>query len=696
MRDISKLLKPKKIAVIGASEKDGFGGDTCRTILSYTKDLSKVYFINPKRDEIFGQKCYHTVAELPTDIDLAIICTPQSIVESLLKEAAQKGCKGAVVFASNYGETGPAGKEREASLCKICDELGIALMGPNCAGFANYIDDVYSFAFLTEKRERCGNIGMVSQSGQVCLSGLDSPGMKFSYLISSGNSAHLRVEEYMSFLVDDEDTKVVCCYIEGVVHTDIFVDALKRAALKRKPVIILKSGRSNKAAMLAASHTGSLSGSDKAFDAAIEKYNAIRVDDLQELLATAQLFSVMKEYPTKPVYASLNVSGGESGITADAAFINDIELADFSDETLAKLKEIMPEYATASNPLDMTATLAYDPEKMAQAIKIISADQSVGALIIGYTIPLDIIDTTPQKMVEGVELALKENVKPLIWMPFVEHTKNPELHDKLLSLNVPITPATLYGYKVLQNLNKFISYNPEDHRLEFKSPKFAGESIQSFSEFGSLTLLEEAGIDVGKMFLVESEDELEKACKELGFPVVLKIDSPDILHKSDVGGVKLNLKTIEDAKNAYHQILENAKKHCPHARDVRILVKEMSPAGMEMIVGVNNDDQFGPIIMIGLGGIFVEVFKDVQLAPAPLNKNEAIKMIERLKGYKLLNGYRGGKVADIDACADFVVKISEYAYANVNKLKELDVNPLFVYENGQGVCPADGLIVFKQ
>lgn len=693
--NFNKLLKPKFVAIVGASEKNGFGGDTCRVILEYTKDLSRIYFVNPKRDSVFGRKCYRTIEEIPTSIDLVIICTPKSTVEAIIEEAAAKGCGGAVVFASGYGETGAEGKKEELHLVELCKKHNIALMGPNCAGFSNYINDTFSFAFLMEKRERKGNIGLVSQSGQICLSGLDSNSMMFSYIISSGNSSGTTMEEYIDFLVDDEDTKVVAAYVEGIKYTEIFVNALKKAAKKRKPVIILKTGRSQIASKLAASHTGSLSGSDKAIDALCEKFGVIRVDDIQELFGTASMFSKLSELPKTSKFGCVTVSGGEAGVMADVAHLNGVEYADISEETKAKLKAIMPSYAVPNNPLDMTATLAYDPDKFAAGMKAIMEEESVGAVLVGWTILPEIYDTATIYLTEGIEkVAAEPWAKPIIMVPFVEHTRNKVYVDKLTDVGVPILPSSMYAFKILNNLNNFINYDFNMKNTNIAVPKEnRTKKAEALSEYNSKILLKEAGLKMDKQAIASTEEELLSTLKEFEYPLVLKIESPDILHKSDVGGVKLNIKSEQEALENFNIIMKNAKENCPNAKLNGVLVSTMRKKGVEVIIGLNNDDQFGPMIMIGLGGVFVEIFKDVKLYPAPIFIEEAYEMIKSLKGYKLLTGYRGSASCDIKALAETIVKISEFAYKNCDTIKELDINPIFVYEEGQGVEVIDALIV---
>lgn len=698
--NLNKLLKPTSVAVIGASEKEGFGGDVCRNILSYVEDRSHVYFIHPKRDSVFGVPCYKSISDVPENVDLMVICTSQKTVIPLLQEGAKKGVGGAVVFASGYGEVGTAeGKQNEAELIAAAKELDIAVMGPNCAGFVNYIDNVQAFAFISAKRDRKGSVGVVSQSGQLCLSMMDDPGMRFSYNISAGNGKIVQMEDYMDFLVDDEDTKVVSIYIEGVKNADKFAAVLKKAAEKRKPVVILKAGRSAKGGAIAASHTGSLSGSDASFDAVLKKFGAIRVDDLEELIAMSLMLSTMKRMPEKATFASMNLSGGETGICADVGSLNGIEYPDFTEETLKKLKEQLPSYASPNNPLDMTASLSYDADLYAGALRTVMDDPNIGMVLIGYTLLLEIADPCIHYMYKGIEKVVQEkggNCKPIAMIPFAENTRNPEYQEKLFQIGVPVLPPPVYAFKLLRHLADFIAYEPETKTLELAVGHPESQETQALSEHESKQELKTYGVPVPDEVIVTSKEEAAQFAKDHPGPLVMKIESADILHKSDVGGVKLNVCGPEAAEKAYEEIMESVTAKRPDAHINGILTVPMLDAGVEIIIGVNNDPQFGPMIMVGMGGVFVEVFKDVALYPAPLKEEEALEMLKSLKSFKLLNGYRGTEKCDIKALCQTIVAISNYAQANKDVLKELDINPLFVYPEGKGVGVADALIVKRK
>lgn len=696
--DLKKLLRPQSVALVGASEKEGFGGDTIRTILTYKdkNDLGRIYFINPKRDEVFGIPCYKSLSDIDDTIDLLIIATPQATVIPLLEEGAKKGVGGAVIYASGYGETGTEeGKNNEKELMETAKRLDIAIMGPNCAGFINYIDQVYSYAFIAAKRDRKGSVGVVSQSGQLCLSMMEDPGMRFSYIISAGNAKIVQMEDYMEFLLEDDDTKVIALYIEGVKNPGKFVEVLKKAAQKKKPVVLLKVGKSAKSQAIAASHTGSLTGSDKSFDAVLKKFGAIRVDDLEELIAMSMLLSTLHVMPKKATFSSASLSGGETSIIADTAYGNGIEFPDFEPATLEKLRNILPSYATPNNPLDMTATPSYDADMFCEVMKTIASDPNVGMILIGYTLLYEIADPCIHYMYQGLEKAMKEGLdKPVAMLPFAENTRNPEYQEKLFKIGVPVLPPPVYAFKLLKYLSDYVEYFNEERTLELAIPEKKAENAIALSEFDSKKVLAEFGVPVGEEIITTSEDEAAAFAEKTGLAYAMKIESADILHKSDVGGVKLNIKGGDAAREAFKEIMANAKKHKPDARINGILMAPMMKKSAEMIIGVNNDPQFGPMIMVGMGGVFVEVFKDVALYPAPMTKSEALAMLKGLKSFKLLNGYRGSEPCDIDMLCDTVVAIGNFAAANKDKLKELDINPLFVYPEGVGV--ADALVVMER
>lgn len=694
--NITKLLAPRSVAIIGASEKEGFGGDTCRNVISYA-DKEKVYFINPNRSTVFGKTCYPSLSEIPTEIDLVVLCTPQKTIEPLLREAAAVGVKAAVVYASGYSETGTEeGRKAEEDLKQLCKELDILLMGPNCAGFMNYIDEVTAFAFISQERDRKGSVGLVSQSGQLCLSFMDHPAMRFSYAISAGNCSVVTMEDYLHYLVDDEQTKVIGIYLEGVTQPDKFSQALKKAAEKRKPVVVLKTGRSEKGRLVAASHTGSLSGADAMYDGIFKKFGVIRVNDAEELLATTQLFATLPYIPKNTGFASINLSGGETGICADMGELHGIVYPDFQEDTLSRLSQLLPSYASPANPLDTTATISYDADIYAQVLQAVMDDPGIDLVIIGYTLLHEIADPCIHYMAKGIEQVVENGrAKPLVMLPFFENTRNPEYESKLAQAGVPVLPPPAYGFTAINHLKGFIEYKPENHTLKLAIPEAEQTTHRrTLSEYESCKVLVDYNIPTPKGNIARDQDEAVKIAREVGFPVVMKIASADIAHKSDIGGVALGLSDEAEVRATFDRLLANGKKYFPEAKVDGVFVQQMLSPGLEVIIGVNNDPQFGPAVLVGLGGVFVEIFKDTALLPAPLTKLEALQMIQSLKAL-LFTGYRGNKELDIDALAEVIAQVSLLAQDQKDTLAELDINPVFVYEKGQGVCAADGLIVMK-
>lgn len=695
--DISKLLRPRAVAVVGASEKSGFGGDTCRNILENQADTSHVYPVNPKKETVFGKKCYPTLADLPEEIDLVILCTSQKTIVDFLKQAKAKGAGAAVVYASGYSEVGTAeGKAFEKELVDAAKALDMVVMGPNCAGYINFGDDIFSFAFIGDYKGKKGNIGFVSQSGQFCIDMMKSAEMKYSFAISAGNSAMVQMEDYLNFLIEDSNTKVIALYLEGVKNPHKFEACLQKAMEKKKPVVILKAGRSPKGQATAASHTGSMAGSDKTYDAVFEKFGVIRADDMQDLRSTSSLLATLRVLPKKPAFSAMCLSGGETAVSADTGFLHGIEYPDFSEVTLKKLNDMLPDFATPRNPLDMTAALCYDADAFASGITTVMSDPSIEMGLVGLTIS-DKVTVSNDIMFEGIRRAFEQIPdKPLAVMSFMEAARNKELVERFQNAGIPVLPTTKYGFRALQHLQDFISHDTIKREARLAIPEAHSANTRALSEYESKKLLADNGVPVDLGYIAKTKAEVKEYAEKIGYPLVMKVESNDILHKSDVGGVMLNIKSLEQAEEAYDKILANAAQHAPNAKINGILMQKMLKAGTEMIIGLNSDPQFGPMLLVGMGGVFVEVFKDAALYPVPLNHDEALHMLQSLKSFKLLNGYRGNPPADIEALTDMMVKISDFAYRKKDTLKELDMNPLFVYPKGEGVAIADALAVMYE
>ena len=628
---------------------------------------------------------------------MVILCTSQKTIVDFLKQAKAKGAGAAVVYASGYSEVGTAeGKAFEKELVDAAKALDMVVMGPNCAGYINFGDDIFSFAFIGDYKGKKGNIGFVSQSGQFCIDMMKSAEMKYSFAISAGNSAMVQMEDYLNFLIDDSNTKVIALYLEGVKNPHKFEACLQKAMEKKKPVVILKAGRSPKGQATAASHTGSMAGSDKTYDAVFEKFGVIRADDMQDLRSTASLLATLRVLPKKPAFSAMCLSGGETAVSADTGFLHGIEYPDFSEATLKKLNDMLPDFATPRNPLDMTAALCYDADAFASGITTVMSDPSIEMGLVGLTIS-DKVTVSNDIMFEGIRRAFEQIPdKPLAVMSFMEAARNKELVERFQNAGIPVLPTTKYGFRALQHLQDFISHDTIKREARLAIPEAHSANTRALSEYESKKLLADNGVPVDLGYIAKTKAEVKEYAEKIGYPLVMKVESNDILHKSDVGGVMLNIKSLEQAEEAYDKILANAAQHAPNAKINGILMQKMLKAGTEMIIGLNSDPQFGPMLLVGMGGVFVEVFKDAALYPVPLNHDEALHMLQSLKSFKLLNGYRGNPPADIEALTDMMVKISDFAYRKKDTLKELDMNPLFVYPKGEGVAIADALAVMYE
>ncbi|MGL4484114.1 MAG: acetate--CoA ligase family protein, partial [Anaerovoracaceae bacterium] len=430
-------------------------------------------------------------------------------------------------------------------------------------------------------------------------------------------------------------------------------------------------------------------GADKVYDALFKKFGVIRVYDLEELMSTAQAFAVLKKLPQSEGVSTISLSGGETGICADQGEKTGIIFPDFEKETLDKLNEMLPSYATPNNPLDSTASLSYNIEKFAGVCKAVMEDKNVGIVGIGYTLLQEIADNAIYYMSEALEIVMKEPwAKPCVMIPFAENTRNKEYVEKLETMGVPVLPTSGYSFKIIKNIVDFSNYKIEDHNLDMVMPNKELQSAENCdssiacTETESKDIISKIGIDCGKYKVATTKEEAKEIFKDFGQKVVAKVDSRDILHKSDVGCVILNIDTEDAAEEAFERIVHNAKSNCPTASIDGVQICQQAKMGTEMILGISNDPSFGPCVLVGLGGIFVEIFKDTALSLAPISREEARKMLTSLKGYKMLDGYRGKENCDIDAMINAIVNVSEMAKDKVNEIKELDINPIFLYEKG--------------
>lgn len=700
MKNMDALMKPRSIAIIGVTDKKGTYGCRAAQNIINSSIGEHVYYVNPKRDELFGRKCYHSVSDLPEAVDCAILCVPKGAVCSCLEEAGAIGVKAAVVYASGFNEEQTEeGFALERELKAVAAKYGMEVAGPNTAGLCNKIDNISlivgnaNFRYPPLK----SGIAIAGQSGFIAGNLNQRLGDCLSYAVGSGNGSVTCLEDYLNYFVEDEHVNSVGIYLEGVKDAAKFERFLREAALCRKPVVILKSGKSEKGAHAAASHTGNLAGSSAAYESVFKKFGVISVDTLEEFVSTAKIFSVLgSNLPRSGKISAINFSGGENTICADICERVGVEFATWNDATVLGVKALLPSFATVANPLDATTDMFSDSEKLRTLLCLLEGDENVGAIVLGSEMneELEAKDRTILSVIRELKSRPEGYHKPVFLIPSLERQRNTAAVGELLNLGVPLLSTGEIGYRSVANVCNFISYDPSAHTLRLSPSKADRKAATvALSELDSKLELAAAGLPVPAQALVRDEDEMREAVSKMRAPLAVKICSPDILHKTEAGGVKLNVSGIDEALKAMDDILTSCRAYAPDARIDGVLVQEMAPAGTEMIVGIKNDVQFGQMILAGMGGVFVEVFKDVALRPCPVNKSEAMDMLRSLKAYKLLTGYRGSKPCDIAELADTIVRISEYASANADELSEMDVNPLFVYGEGEGCCAVDALIV---
>lgn len=708
---MDKLMAPESVAVVGATDRQGaFGWYATKNVM---KARARYYLVNPNKDEILGVRAYKALSDLPEVVDCAIICTPREVAVQNLLEAAKLGTKAAVISASGFGEEKTeTGQALEAEVHRIAHEYGMKICGPNCAGIMNNVDKTSGWTLMGtefDMETRRTGIAMITQSGGTGINFMERENMDVSFAISSGNGKVVTIDEYFEYCVERPEVKVIISYLEGLSNPARFIRALARAAELKKPVIILKSGRSEQSAIAAASHTGSMAGSFKAYEAIFKRFGVVLVDSFDELLVTAQAFSAMyPNYPKNNNCAVLTGSGGDAAVCADLGDKCGLKFNPFNQETKEALLEYLPSYASPNNPLDFTASNSKEETVCALMEIIGTKDPSLGSIVMsGNALQEENAMTRQMEQLQGGRNAneyqiapmvrykkTSKNPLPVMMMPTYEDRRQLKYVKQIEALGIPVLSPSEMGFRNVASLIKFGIYDHSWRTMDVAIPTAPhGSKTVSYSESESQKVLSGYGVPVPSQMMITCEEDITKLANTVPFPVVMKISSPDILHKSDIGGVKLNIKSVEEAKTAYAEILANARANCPNARIEGVLACEMVGDGAEMIVGINNDATFGPMLLVGVGGVSVEVYKDVALSPCPVNHAEAKEMIESLKGYKLLTGFRGQAPRDIDALADLMVKVSVFASEKRNTLKEMDLNPVKVFETGKGCKALDAVLV---
>ncbi len=706
-RDLSPLLNPNAIAVVGASERHGSAG---RLVLENLRRLAyrgTVYAVHPRYDAVLGFPCFPDLGSLPGPVDSVAVLLGADKALPTLKLAAEIGARAAWVLASGFGEGGPEGKARQAELERFAEETGLMVCGPNCIGVANLVDKVAMYSVALSPATQSGHVSAVVQSGAVCLGLANAARFGFRYLISSGNEAVLDSGDFIGYLAHDPNTRVIIAFLEGIRRPDKFTDAARAAADGGKPVLLVKVGRSDVAQQVVQAHTGSLAGSDAVFDAVCDRLGVIRLDTLDELVEAAELF-LKCPLPKGKGIGLLSLSGGQLGLVADLAQDLDLTFPPFSQQAQQALGEILPPYSTIANPLD--AWGSGDLEKSYPAcVDTVAKDDNVHLVAMTRDTPPGVAHREVEQSLAVADAAVqaaRETGKPVLMFSNLSTGFQTEVARKLAEGDVPYLQGTRETLRAMQAFVRYASFCRHQGQgatagclspVDLSDWRIKLQAVEgTLSEIEGRRLLAAYGILGPREAVVTTVNACVKAAEHIGYPVVLKIHSADIQHKTDIGGVRVGLEDRSALLTAYREVMDAATRYRPDARLEGVLIQQMMPAdAVDVILGVLRDPYFGPVVVFGSGGILVELLKDSTLRLPPLTGAEALDMVHATRVAALLQGFRGKPPVDVDGLVDAIVRISQLAVDLGDIVAALDINPLMVLPKGQGVCAVDALVEIK-
>jgi 4-hydroxybutyryl-CoA synthetase (ADP-forming) len=697
----SIFFSPKSIAIIGASEKPGVGKTIFYNIAKHFK--GKIYPVTPSNPTVGGLTAYKNVLDIPDSIDLVVVAAPSKFTPSVMEEVGKKGIKGAIIVSAGFKEVDEAGAKLEREVGEIAKKYDIRVIGPNCLGIMSFSKDNIMNSTFLKVTPKYGNIALVSQSGAICAATVEdaeAQNIGFSKVISMGNKVDMDESDVLELLAEDEDTRVIVMYLEDIRNARRFMEIAEKITTERKkPIIVLKSGRTAEGAKAAASHTGALGGSDANYEAAFAQCGVIRVDTMGELFDLATAFS-KQPLPDGNVVIVSN-AGGPAIISTDACSRYGLKMADISS-IRDDIAAVIPAYGSPRNPVDIVGDADY--LRFEKVLQLTLAHPNVGSVVTMCTPSATLnYDDLARVLVKMSQQFPNKTILASL-MGLAEGMENRRI------MSEGGIPYYLYSEPAIRTLKAMYDFK---RRVDEASTKratlqFAKDTAKVKSIFenvrknGRNNLLEEEGYEVleaygfptPKSILCTREQECIDAAKQIGYPLVMKIVSPDIIHKSDAGGVKVGIKTDDELRNSFRTITENALKYKSDAKIKGVLVQEMVKSAKETILGASRDPTFGPVIMFGLGGIYVEVLKDVVFRIVPINEQEAINMVESIKTIKLLKGVRGEKSSDLKAISDSLQRLSQLV-VDFPEIKEFDINPLLVLEEGKGARVVDARIILS-
>jgi acetyltransferase len=668
VNQLDAILRPKSVAVIGASTSpDKLGHEILRNILDGGYQ-GAVYPVNPKADTILDLPCHVNVKDLQEPPDLAVIIIPARFVPQAVQDCGEKGVKGAVIITGGFSEAGPEGEELQQQTAEIAHKFGVRLIGPNCQGVNNPHHPICaSWPLLTTH----GKVAVISQSGTVGAAMMDwfsEERLGVSSFVSMGNRADVDEADLIDYFNQDDNTEVIAAYIEGIKRPEQFLEVMRRL---QKPLVVLKSGRTPKGKVAAESHTKALAGADAIYDSLFARYNVCRAYTIEEFYDFAKVFAYLKP-PKGNRILFITTSGGAAILGMDQAEQEGLDAAPLPSAVAEAVTPLIPAHAIKANPIDLTGD---------------ANAQMFGDVIRETREHYDTLGVIFGDPVEGAANVVTAGANELVMFlggAEVERRERELMHLK----GIPVFPTPERGVKALaQILDRDVLAPSQKPTLTVPT------SGRQLPPHEALAMIADSGLPCAKFGLADSQTAAGELGEQQGFPVALKISSPDIVHKSDAGGVILNLDTKEAVESAYDEMLAKVRNAFPSASIDGVLVSKMAQPGQEVIVGMNRDPQFGPIILFGLGGVLVEIFRDVALRHLPLTREDALNMIREINGYPILAGYRGQLKADDNALADCILAVARLAQDHEN-IVEIDLNPVFSYP--QGLLVADARIIVQE
>ena len=698
-RQLQRLFEPRSVAIVGASTKPGkVGHDILKNMLSSGYG-GEVYPINPHAEEILGKKCYPSVLEVPGEIDLVVVVVPAASVLPVIEECGKKGIQLGIVISAGFKESGPEGIERERRLGELARQFGMRIVGPNCLGVMSTSNGLNTT--FAQGMPRRGNVALMSQSGALATAIIDwsiQQGIGYSKFVSFGNGVDVGVVDLLRAWEDDPETTVIVAYIEGLRNGPMFMEVARQVSAK-KPVIVVKAGGTQAGARAVSSHTGSLAGSEQAYNAAFLQCGVIRANSMEELFDLAIAFSY--QGPPRGRNVAIVTNAGGPGIMAtDAAERVGLRLASLDAGTVQALRKQLPEASNFYNPVDVLGDA--DADRYVYAAENLLRDPNVDSVLAVLT-PQAM--TRPKETAEKLGSASAQSRKPVLAC-FMGGNAIAEAQEVLNKHKIPNYP---YPERAVQSLAKMAEYRewcdePPDEPVPIAADKEAVRAVfaaarqenrVNLGEIEAREVLKAYGLAVPESYIARSADEAAAHAEKIGFPVVMKIVSPDILHKSDIGGVRVGVRDQQEAMDVFELMMLRVRRYAPDAVIRGVFVQEMIQAGREVIIGSTRDPQFGPLVMFGLGGIYVEVLKDVSFRVAPFGERHAGRMIEEIRSAPLLRGARGERSSDVEAIVKCLLTVSQMV-TDFPEIVEMDINPLKVREPGAGAVAVDARITITE